>query len=133
VKFIQPHSLFDLKSFLNRKARVNANHGPAKFLSCLPAGRCFGNPAVPLGPVPARRSACHRKFGASALQALLHAVLRFGTQAWLSPPPHFWSGGPPTVTAGRRPTIARGLALSVNKNIDSLYIFRAILMPREIG
>jgi hypothetical protein len=60
--------------------------GLAKFLSCLLAGRCFGNPAIPGAWDP-----------------------------WLSPPPISGAAGPPPFMVSRRPTITRGLALSANQ------------------
>jgi len=66
---------------------------------------CFGNPAIPGGPVPARRSAPKgsRHFGMQALpRAELHfACLREAASA---------KAGHAGVAF--RPTIARGLALS---------------------
>jgi len=50
------------------RALINLKFGSQKTI-------CFGNPAIPVGPVPARRSACPRKAGLVGISAYRHSCV----------------------------------------------------------
>jgi len=104
---------------------VNPNHGP---LNKFP---CFGNPAIPEGPVPARRSACSPWTGRlqdpqrAVASAYRHARMLYGVSArrrGFPRRPFCETTGPPPIRVDRRPTITRGLALS------AIYVFNILDM-----
>ena len=116
------HVLLVRKLHSKKIARVpSIDHGPQNSF-------CFGNPAIPTFWDPCLHAVVRllgRVVYVTGLQALPHALQRFGTQAWLSPPASLDQAGPPPITAGRRPTITRGLALSVMLVLDFSNILRS--------